>query len=150
MEITEMESSILQLNTLDEIKKHLRRYFVMLCTYMHQLRKNPCASAVMQVCNIIQNNYAENLTVQNIADLVYLTVPHICTIFKKEMGLTINDYLARTRIEKSKELLTDPRYKLYEVSQAVGYLDPAYFAKLFKKYVGCTPKEFRNLNADIL
>src|SRR5699024_3061573 len=89
--------------------------------------------------------YADNLTVQSIADQIYLAVPYVCTIFKRKMGLTINQYLTKTRIENSKTLLKASRYKLYEVSKAVGYQDPTYFTKQFKKHIGYTPSEFRSI-----
>ena len=146
MEITEMENCILQINTIEGIKKHLSHYFLVVSSHMREQLEDPSALVVKQVCDIIHERYADNLTVQDIADQVYLTVPYSCTIFKREMGLTINEYLVRTRIENSKTLLSNPRYKLYEVSNAVGYQDPAYFAKQFKKHTGYTPREFRSMN----
>jgi two-component system response regulator YesN len=68
----------------------------------------------------------------------------LCLLFKQETGETINEYLTKVRIEKAKELLSDPRNKFYEVCYTVGYSDPSYFSKLFKKYTGLTPSAFRD------
>ena len=64
-------------------------------------------------------------------------------IFKNETGMTVNDYTNLYRLEKAKELLIDARLKLYDISSAVGYSDQNYFSKVFKKYEGITPIEYR-------
>ena len=58
--------------------------------------------------------------------------------------MTVNDYLTRIRMEAAMRLLTDTQKHLYEICYEVGYLSPAYFSKLFKKYTGKTPKEWRD------
>ena len=59
------------------------------------------------------------------------------------MGKNFVEYLNELRIEKAKELLKDVRYKTYEVAEKVGIPDAHYFSRLFKKYVGMTPTEYR-------
>ena len=53
------------------------------------------------------------------------------------------------RMEKAKELLGDNKYKLYDVSIEVGYENPSYFSRQFKKYTGLTPSEYRNQRTGI-
>jgi two-component system response regulator YesN len=65
-------------------------------------------------------------------------------MFKKELGINFIDYLNGLRIEKAKELLMDPKYKTYEVAEKVGINDAHYFSRLFKKYVGISPTEFKD------
>lgn len=64
-------------------------------------------------------------------------------MFKKELGISFVDYLNDVRIEKAKELLKDVKYKTYEVAELVGIPDPHYFSKIFKKYSGMTPSEYK-------
>jgi two-component system response regulator YesN len=64
-------------------------------------------------------------------------------MFKRETGKNFVDYLNDIRIEKAKELLKDISLKTYEVAEKVGIPDAHYFSRLFKKYVGITPTEFR-------
>jgi two-component system response regulator YesN len=87
--------------------------------------------------------YPRNLSLNEIAEQVYLTSTYICLIFKQETGETINEYLTKTRLEKAKELLKDPLQKLNHIGQSVGYPDPSYFTRLFKKHTGLTPTEYR-------
>jgi two-component system response regulator YesN len=68
-------------------------------------------------------------------------------MFKKELGKNFVDYLNEIRIEKAKELLKDVQYKAYEIAEMVGIPDAHYFSKLFKKYVGVTPTEYREMQS---
>ncbi|MBB6673955.1 response regulator transcription factor [Cohnella nanjingensis] len=92
----------------------------------------------------IQRHYTEELELQRLADTVYLTPSYLSKLFKTETGETITDYVISIRIERAKEkLLKEPSLKTYEVGESVGYPDPAYFNKVFKKVAGVTPKEYR-------
>lgn len=98
----------------------------------------------------IASHYSEPITVSEIANAVYLSTTYTCTLFKKETGKTLNNYLTIYRMKKAAELLTNPQYKLYQVSRAVGYSDTAYFIRQFRNYSGQTPTEYRKqrLNYD--
>lgn len=91
----------------------------------------------------IQEHYSEQVTLNEVAENIYVSTFYISRMFKKELGKSFVDYLNDVRIEKSKELLKDVKYKTYEVAEIVGISDPHYFSKLFKKYSGMTPSEYR-------
>ena len=65
-------------------------------------------------------------------------------MFSKNMNGTVVQYITDCRMEKAKELLKNPQYRLYEVAEIVGYEDAKYFSKAFKKNTGTTPKEYRD------
>lgn len=102
------------------------------------------------VCNIFkyvqQNYHNKNLSIKDISEQLFLTPNYLCLLFKKETGKTINQYITEIRIEKAKELLKDRRIKLYEVAELLGYSDPNYFSKIFKKMTNLNPSEFRERN----
>ena len=85
----------------------------------------------------------ETLSVKDISDHVFLSTSYACTFFKNETGQTLNQYLTEYRMEKAKQLLSDPRYKITDISSRVGYSDGNYFGKSFKKYTGFSPSEYR-------
>ena len=85
----------------------------------------------------------ETLSIKDISEHVFLSSSYICTLFKNETGQTLNQYLTDFRIDKAKKLLTDPRYKITDISARVGYSDGNYFGKTFKKLVGMSPSEYR-------
>ncbi len=91
----------------------------------------------------LQAHYNEQVTLNEVADHAFVSTYYISRMFKKELGKNFVDYLNEIRIEKAKELLKDIRYKTYEVADMVGIPDAHYFSRLFKKYEGLTPTEYR-------
>ncbi len=76
------------------------------------------------------------LSVKDISSHVFLSASYVCTFFKNETGKTLNQYLTEYRMEKAKQLLADPRFRIADISSKVGYNDGNYFGKSFKKYTG--------------
>ncbi len=102
---------------------------------------------ILRVTRLIWQEYGKSdLSVKQLADSVYLTPTYLSGLFKRKTGKTISEYITSVRMEKAKELLRDPQFKLYHVSEQVGYEDPGYFAKIFKKQTGMTPSEYRENN----
>jgi two-component system response regulator YesN len=129
--------------TLDEMYTLLHHHFSGLCRIIRDKRELKSNHVVEKIKEIIQTMYPRNLSLNEMAEQVYLTSTYICLIFKQETGETINEYLTKTRLEKAKELLKDPLQKLNHIGQSVGYPDPSYFTRLFKKHTGLTPTEYR-------
>ncbi|MBQ7583939.1 MAG: response regulator, partial [Lachnospiraceae bacterium] len=107
-------------------------------------------SMVYTIKEFIRQNYRnESLSIKSVSDHVNRSAPYVCTLFKTETGLTLNQYITGYRIEKAQELLSDPRYKITDVASRVGYNDVNYFGKIFKKVTNFSPSEFRsNLSGD--
>ncbi len=99
---------------------------------------------VRLACEYIEKNFQEDINLNKISNYVSLSKNYFCNIFKKETGMTIWDYLIRIRMEEAKKMLLETGQKAYDVSERVGYDDPSYFGRLFKKYTGFTPIEFRD------
>lgn len=100
---------------------------------------------VETVKHYIHRHFAEELELNRLAEEVFLTPSYLSKLFKTETGETITDFLISVRIDRAKDWLREKNaLKTYEVGEKVGYADPAYFNKVFKKVVGCTPKEFRD------
>lgn len=100
---------------------------------------------VKVIKDYINENYHEPITLNMIAENIYLSPSYISDLFKKQTGENITDYCAKVRIEKAKILLKDLQIKSYEIGEMVGYKDPAYFSKVFKKVVGVSPNEYRSI-----
>lgn len=100
-------------------------------------------SVLDDILNYIKHNYANNITLENIAPLFGYNSSYLGKIFSKRMGENFNSYVDHIRIEKSKELLLNDTLKVYSVAEKVGYRNVDYFHIKFKKYVGQSPAEFR-------
>jgi two-component system response regulator YesN len=92
----------------------------------------------------IAEKYREDISLENVANYVYLNKVYFCRLFKQVVGESFNDYLTLVRMQKAIELLRDSRNRVHEVCELVGYKSPRHFYKLFKRHTGCTPSEYRN------
>lgn len=101
-------------------------------------------STVYLIKQFIADRYQdEALSVKDISAHVMLSSSYVCTLFKNDTGMTLNQYLTEYRIERAKKLLADPRYKIIDISAKVGYSDGNYFGKIFKRVCGMSPSEYR-------
>ncbi|MBU4440327.1 MAG: PocR ligand-binding domain-containing protein [Acetobacterium sp.] len=96
--------------------------------------------------DFVENNYQKNLTVEEISDSTCLSPGYAGRIFKDQLGLSIMDYVLKVRIDKSKKLLLNPHYQIQAIAENVGYLDAGYFTKVFRKFEGITPTQFRKIH----
>lgn len=101
-------------------------------------------TVIRDIIRFIQGNYNKDVSITMVAGHVHLAPTYMCILFKKEKGLSINDYITQYRIEQAKLLLRDRRLKLYDVSAQVGYQDANYFAKVFRKLTGVIPSQYRD------
>ncbi len=101
---------------------------------------------VKNTLRFINEHFSENITVQQIADSLYLSPYYLMHIFKNETGKTLVNFLTELRIEKAKELLKEPGCKIYEIATQIGYSDVKYFNKLFKKHTGLSPSEYTKIH----
>lgn len=90
----------------------------------------------------IMNNYALPISIDTIAQELYVDRYQLMKVFKAETGDTINHYLINYRIQIAKEFLKEQKFSIQEISARVGYQDTGYFSRIFKKQVGCSPTEY--------
>lgn len=103
-------------------------------------------SVLDDILHYINHNYANSITLENIAPLFGYNSSYLGKIFSKKMGENFNSYVDHIRIERSKELLLNEDLKVYSIAEMVGYRNVDYFHIKFKKYVGQSPAEFRKKN----
>lgn len=99
---------------------------------------------IYKAVTYINNNYSEKLTLEQVADSIFLSPTYFSKIFKQELGQNFSNYLNHVRVEKAKSLLLHDGISLVEVSGMIGFVDQSYFSKVFKKIVGMTPSEYRD------
>jgi len=84
------------------------------------------------------------LSLNTVAEYIHMSPNYFSSVFSKEEGKTFIEFLTERRMQKAKELLMSTTMRPSDIAQEVGYQDSHYFGYLFKKLVGCTPKEFRD------
>lgn len=133
--LVEKCESIKELNSL--LEEVAEKVTAKINNYNNRSMKRTLQKAV----DYLNLHYNEQITLNKVADNIYVSTYYLSRMFKKELGQNFVDYLNEIRMLKAKELLKDGRYKTYEVAEMVGITDAQYFSKLFKKYTGFTPKE---------
>ena len=96
-----------------------------------------------KVKSYITDNLKEDLNLESIAHNFNLSPYYFSRTFKEVMGCNLTDYINTIRIKKAKELLIENKMSIKEIGYTVGYSDPNYFSKVFKKYEGYSPKEYK-------
>lgn len=127
--------------TLQEMLRQIGDFF------LTQLQHTPALSApalaVCQAKGYILRHYASQLTLQEAASYVHLNPSYFSTIFKQLSGYSFKEFLNHTRIERSRQLLAQTNFDIIDIAIAAGFEDQSYFTKIFRKYTGCTPRQFR-------
>jgi AraC family transcriptional regulator len=95
------------------------------------------------VCEHIENNIGQRISVQALAKLANLSVCYFVRAFKLSVGVTPHDYLIRRRVERTMELLLDTDMSISEIALAVGFADQSHCARRFRQYVGMSPGNYR-------
>ncbi|SDX97622.1 response regulator [Paenibacillus sp. CF384] len=95
------------------------------------------------ILRTIHNEYKRDLSVEELAESVYLSPNYLSHLFKKQVGVSIIKYITNTRMKKAKELLAETNKKVADISEETGYSNMAYFCSLFKSHFGMTPTQFR-------
>ncbi len=93
----------------------------------------------------IQKNYSKEISLNQLADLTGLTPSYFSALFKKEMGITISNYLINYRLDIAQNKLQTTQLSISEIADSVGYPDVKYFSRIFKKKTNLTPSKFRQL-----
>ncbi|MDX9802087.1 MAG: response regulator [Spirochaetia bacterium] len=92
----------------------------------------------------INSHFSENINLDEICNYAGISKNYFCHLFKQETGLSIWEYLTEYRIEKARELLAGSDMKNYEISYHIGYENPSYFSRIFKKLTGKSPSDYKS------
>lgn len=104
---------------------------------------------IRKVCEYVTLNSEMNITLKTISEKFYISTNYFSYLFKDQTGENFQNCLSRVKIEKAKFLLKETNYKTYEVCHMLGYTEPAYFSRLFKKFTGKKPTEYRKNHVKI-
>lgn len=110
-----------------------------------RLGKHP-SKLTIDVSNYIQHHLSEPITTEDIAKHLFLSRSRLSVKFKKEAGITLNDYVLTEKVEEAKRLLHYSRKSLLSISLFLGFSSQSHFSRVFKKYAGVTPNEYREAN----
>lgn len=113
---------------------------LLMCRLQFGKRENDIVS---QVIDCVLSQSEGELSLKIIAEKLFMNKTYVSETFKQKTGLSLVEYLTRVKMEKAKKLIKGSGLKTYEIGDKLGYKDIEYFSKLFKKYTGMSPTEFR-------
>ncbi|MBQ8208472.1 MAG: AraC family transcriptional regulator [Clostridia bacterium] len=102
-----------------------------------------------EIAEFIEKNYGNDIKIGDLCNIFYLSKNYLCTIFKREYGVTPQEYLISYRMEKARQFLAlgDQKLSIAEISFSIGIDNPLYFSRCFHKRFGVSPTEYRkNIN----
>ena len=101
---------------------------------------------IQEARSYVQTHFSEPVTLTRVADYLKISTFYLSHLFSRETGFTLSSYLTQIRMDEAVRLLSDPTYKIEEVAYAVGFENPNYFGKVFRKIFYQSPSQFRKLH----
>ncbi|TDL74747.1 AraC family transcriptional regulator [Rhodococcus qingshengii] len=130
----------------DIISSLLQTVVIKVTRLLKNVDHHPSISSVcLEVKKYIEENFRQELTLNDLANLVYVSPYHLGHVFKEEVGLPPIQYMIQCRIEEAKRLLEHSDLTVREIASLIGYENANYFNLLFKKMTGSPPGKFRRM-----
>lgn len=132
-------TEIAKLEFFSEVKNYIEELLLNIFSHSELFLMGNYSSMVQQTIYFIMDNYFKNISIEELAKNVYVTPQYLMRIFKKETGNTIMNFITDYRINEAIRLINLKQYKIYEVSEMVGYNDVRHFCRVFKSKTGFSP-----------
>ncbi|CAI6062731.1 response regulator transcription factor [Cohnella sp. JJ-181] len=131
------------MESMPSMKTHMRQ---ILSIMMDELEASPAdrhIEIVQELCSIIQKNYGQVISIDALAELVFLSPNYLRTIFKDITGKTLLEYVTQVRMDHACIMLQETNIRIHEIAKRVGFESPSYFGSIFFKRTGLTPNQYR-------
>ena len=127
--------------------KQFAQKFLLECTAaVTSIKKSEENPIIKKVCAYVDDNLAQNISLESAAEFVQVSSFYLSKLFKEEKGETFINYISDKRLEKSRQLLSQTELSIKEITASVGYNDQNYYSRIFKSKYGLSPKEYRKVN----
>lgn len=131
------------LPSLKELRTKMRELLECVSASAKRRQDRTYSKPVKESIELIEKHYSQNLSLEEICAKIAVSKNYFCYLFKRETGMSLWNYLTVVRLQHAKKLLEETELKSYEIAFQVGYDNPSYFSKIFKKYENMTPNEYR-------
>jgi len=133
---------ILDLNTIDEWTVWAEEAFEKLLRHAARTRSGNFPLPLTKAVEFIHGHYTEPIQLSSAADAAQVSSAYLSRLFSEHLKTSFVDHLTELRVEKAEKLIRESRMSVKEIAFAVGYQDPNYFSKIFKKTTGVLPTEY--------
>ena len=138
-----LHEEILSIDSLADLRIWLIKYFEMLLLAVNDVSTQSRRKEVIEACKYVEVHLEKKITLDEVANVLYLNPSYFSRLFKKEVGETFVEYVTKAKMTRAKELLEQTTDSVGKICERLGYDNQSYFIKVFKNYVGTTPIEFR-------
>lgn len=118
--------------------------YILYRDWFHALADTPA----QRIQRYIERHYAERITLDSMAQAVYMSRSTLCQYVRREMGTTVNQLIENRRIEAAKIWLATPGRSIVQTAEACGYTEANYFSRRFKRATGMTPSDYQDMVRD--
>ena len=132
-----------QMSTPAEMEALMFDMFRSYCRLVRKHSMRSYSSTVQKAIVYIESDLSANLTLSVLADAQNVSAGYLSTVFKKETGTTVTEYINSKRVKHAMHLLSTTKLQIQTIALHCGIMDVQYFSKVFKKYTGKTPREYR-------
>ncbi|MDF2925972.1 MAG: response regulatory protein [Paenibacillaceae bacterium] len=144
MELQEMNAAMRGFRRYEEVQQYVSRKLQQMLRLVEKLGVGKEVQQLQKVKAYIEASYMENLTLENVAALIFMNPYYFSSFFKKHTNLNFKQYLTEIRMKHALKLLLHTDMMVYEIAEQVGYNNARQFSDMFKKQFGKLPQEYRS------
>ncbi|KIL41331.1 hypothetical protein SD70_07710 [Gordoniibacillus kamchatkensis] len=145
-ELSELQEEVLRLETVGETVRYAAAYIRRMNRRVVSETPQESVPVAKQILDYIEANFDKEISLGGIADKLQLDPSYVSRLFRQEVSVTFMDYVISLRLEKAKKLLIEGKLPVKQIGAAVGYANQRSFNRIFKKYEGVTPGEYRDIH----
>jgi len=138
--------SLYELTNVEQILEWLKELRDGLCESFSTYNKDYKNHIVVNVKKYITEHIGEKLTLNKVAEVFNISPNYLSVLFSKYNDVGFTDYINQSKIETAKEMMAGGDYKIYEISDILGFESAFYFSRVFKKVTGISPRDYMNKN----
>lgn len=137
-------------NSYKEIETEVIQFVRYCAEIVRNYRKQTSPDILHRCQEILKEHFIRDITLYEMAMMTGVTASYLSRLFKGKLGINYTQYLNQLRVNKAKELLGMPNMKIMDIAGMIGYNNANYFSRIFKKYTGMTPQQFREQRVGLL
>lgn len=148
MDLADSKRHIQNCYTIDALRQYVSSHLLNISEKINLFKGTSHSyhqSIIDTIRQYIEEHYVEPISLDDLSKLVHMSAPYISFLFKSITNENYMEYLKHVRMSKAKQYLEQGTYKVYEITELVGYSDYKYFTSQFKKLFGISPTDYRNM-----
>ncbi|MBD0382171.1 response regulator transcription factor [Paenibacillus sedimenti] len=141
-----LHRELLEMDTLEEMGEWMVHFFTSFFVVAGEVKVLSKRPEVLDACQYVSLHLNKKISLDEVAEQLFLNPSYFSRLFKKETGETFIEYVNRMKVERAKELLDQTNLSVAKICESLGYDNHSYFIKMFKTVAGVTPQEYRGLS----